>query len=143
MAEEIENAAVNVPRAIVTTVLLNGSTGWAMVLAVLFCLGDIDSVIVCYLKPSSLPRDLSRNTCLITILEFPHRIPIHTSILQRSRQSWSYSNDSDCSLRNMVCCRRFCCHGKSYDMVIRERSRITISPVYSQGQYDDSPCIAF
>ncbi|KAI0883455.1 amino acid/polyamine transporter I [Annulohypoxylon maeteangense] len=45
MAEEIENAAMNVPRAIVTTVLLNGSTGWAMVLAVLFCLGDIDSVI--------------------------------------------------------------------------------------------------
>ncbi|TGJ88083.1 hypothetical protein E0Z10_g642 [Xylaria hypoxylon] len=46
MAEEIENPAVNVPRAIVTTVLLNGSTGWAMVLAVLFCLGDIESVIV-------------------------------------------------------------------------------------------------
>ncbi|KAJ8128327.1 hypothetical protein O1611_g5307 [Lasiodiplodia mahajangana] len=45
MAEEIENPAMNVPRAIVTTVLLNGSTGWAMVLAVLFCLGDIDSVI--------------------------------------------------------------------------------------------------
>ncbi|KAI1121349.1 amino acid/polyamine transporter I [Nemania abortiva] len=45
MAEEIENPAMNVPRAIVTTVFLNGSTGWAMVLAVLFCLGDIDSVI--------------------------------------------------------------------------------------------------
>ncbi|KAI0874238.1 amino acid/polyamine transporter I [Hypoxylon argillaceum] len=45
MAEEIENPAMNVPRAIVTTVLLNGSTGWAMVLAVLFCLGDIESVI--------------------------------------------------------------------------------------------------
>ncbi|KAK8006671.1 hypothetical protein PG991_012968 [Apiospora marii] len=46
MAEEIENAAMNVPRAIVTTVVLNGSMGWAMVLAILFCLGDIDSVIV-------------------------------------------------------------------------------------------------
>ncbi|KAI0015393.1 putative choline transport protein [Xylariomycetidae sp. FL0641] len=45
MSEEIENAALNVPRAIFTTVILNGSTGWAMVLAVLFCLGDIDSVI--------------------------------------------------------------------------------------------------
>ncbi|XDG03760.1 hypothetical protein ABKA04_003375 [Annulohypoxylon sp. FPYF3050] len=46
MAEEIENAAMNVPRAIVTTVILNGTTGWAMVIAVLFCLGDIQSVIV-------------------------------------------------------------------------------------------------
>ncbi|KAI1455326.1 putative choline transport protein [Annulohypoxylon moriforme] len=45
MAEEIENPAMNVPRAIFTTVMLNGSTGWAMVLAVLFCLGDIESVI--------------------------------------------------------------------------------------------------
>lgn len=54
MAEEIENAAMNVPRAIVTTVILNGSTGWAMVLAVLFCLGDIESVIVCFLMPTFL-----------------------------------------------------------------------------------------
>ena len=46
MSEEIENAAVNVPRAIVTTMILNGATGFAMVIAVLFCLGDIDSVIV-------------------------------------------------------------------------------------------------
>lgn len=53
MAEEIENPAMNVPRAIVTTVLLNGSTGWAMVLAVLFCLGDIESVIVCFRTPST------------------------------------------------------------------------------------------
>lgn len=45
MAEEIENAAMNVPRAIVTTVILNGTTGWAMVIAMLFCLGDIQSVI--------------------------------------------------------------------------------------------------
>ena len=46
MSEEIENAALNVPRAIVTTMILNGSTGFAMVLAVLFCIGDIKSVLV-------------------------------------------------------------------------------------------------
>lgn len=47
MSEEIENAAVNVPRAMYTTMILNGSTGFAMLLAVLFCMGDLDSVIVC------------------------------------------------------------------------------------------------
>lgn len=46
MAEEIENPAMNVPRAIVTTMLLNGATGFAMVLAVLFCLGDPKTVLV-------------------------------------------------------------------------------------------------
>ena len=48
MSEEIDNAALNVPRAIFTTMILNGATGFAMVLAVLFCLGDIDVVLVSY-----------------------------------------------------------------------------------------------
>ena len=46
MSEEIENAALNIPRAILTTMLLNGSMGFAMLLAVLFCLGDPKSVLV-------------------------------------------------------------------------------------------------
>ena len=46
MSEEIENAALNVPRAIFTTMILNGATGFAMLIAVLFCLGDIDTIIV-------------------------------------------------------------------------------------------------
>lgn len=46
MAEEIENAALNVPRAIFATMILNGSSGFAMVLAILFCIGDIESVLV-------------------------------------------------------------------------------------------------
>lgn len=45
MSEEIENAAVNVPRAIFTTMVLNGSTGFGMVIAVLFCLGDPVAVL--------------------------------------------------------------------------------------------------
>ena len=46
MSEEIDNAALNVPRAIFITMILNGSTGFAMVLAVLYCLGDIEAVLV-------------------------------------------------------------------------------------------------
>ena len=47
MSEEIENASWNVPRAIITTMVLNGAMGWAMVIAALFCLGDDpESVLV-------------------------------------------------------------------------------------------------
>lgn len=46
MSEEIENAALNVPRAIVITILLNGATSFAMIVAVLFCLGDTKPVLV-------------------------------------------------------------------------------------------------
>lgn len=46
MSEEIENAALNVPRAIFTTMILNGAMGFGMMLSVLFCLGDLESVLV-------------------------------------------------------------------------------------------------
>ncbi|KAL8999879.1 MAG: hypothetical protein Q9188_005798, partial [Gyalolechia gomerana] len=45
MSEEIEDAAANVPRAIFLTMVLNGSTGFAMAIAVLFCLGDPEAVL--------------------------------------------------------------------------------------------------
>ncbi|KAL8649564.1 MAG: hypothetical protein Q9210_004328 [Variospora velana] len=41
---EISNAAVNVPRSILTSVMLNGILGLAMLIAVLFCLGDIEQI---------------------------------------------------------------------------------------------------
>lgn len=46
MSEEIENAGLNVPRAIFSTVIINGATGWAMILGMLFCIGDIETVLV-------------------------------------------------------------------------------------------------
>ena len=46
MSEEIDNAALNVPRAIFTTMIINGATGFGMVLAVMFCLGDAETVLV-------------------------------------------------------------------------------------------------
>ena len=55
MSEEIDNAAQNVPRAIVTTMLLNGTTGFAILIAVLFCLGDVESVLVGFLPPIVFP----------------------------------------------------------------------------------------
>ncbi|KAF2869233.1 amino acid/polyamine transporter I [Massariosphaeria phaeospora] len=46
MCEEIQNAAIVVPRSILTGVMINGSLGFAMVLTILFRAGDIDQAIV-------------------------------------------------------------------------------------------------
>lgn len=136
MSEEIENAAINVPRAIVTTVILNGSTGWAMVLAVLFCLGDIDSVIV-YPTPLFLsPVDV----ILISATAFSNWLSIHTSILQRDRQSRGYNHDGSRYLCNLVCRHRFRCYGKPDDLVICKRPRPTIPPLDPKGL---SACFSF
>ncbi|KAL8846091.1 MAG: hypothetical protein Q9221_008800 [Calogaya cf. arnoldii] len=43
MSEEIANASTNVPRSMIVSILLNGTLGFSMLVAVLFCSGDITS----------------------------------------------------------------------------------------------------
>ena len=45
LAEEVENAARNIPRAIVTSMCVNGAVGFVMMITLLFCLGDVDQVL--------------------------------------------------------------------------------------------------
>lgn len=45
MAEEVENAAISIPRAICASMLINGCVGFVMMVTTLFCLGDIESVL--------------------------------------------------------------------------------------------------
>ena len=45
MAEEIKNAEVVVPWSMVSSTLLNGALGWALVIAVLFVTADITSAL--------------------------------------------------------------------------------------------------
>ena len=45
LAEEVANAAINIPRAIICSMCLNGAVGFTMMLTTLFCLGDADSVL--------------------------------------------------------------------------------------------------
>ena len=45
MAEEIKNAEVIVPWAMVLSTMLNGAIGWAVVIAVLFVTVDIDAAL--------------------------------------------------------------------------------------------------
>jgi len=45
MAEEIENASTVIPMSMCISVLLNGTLGFAMVIALLFCLGDVTKAL--------------------------------------------------------------------------------------------------
>ncbi|KUJ14245.1 amino acid transporter-like protein [Mollisia scopiformis] len=45
MAEEIERADIVIPRSIIASVALNGSLGFGMVIATLFCIGDVDDAL--------------------------------------------------------------------------------------------------
>ncbi|KAH7320646.1 putative GABA permease [Stachybotrys elegans] len=45
MAEEIRNASVVIPRAVLTSIGVNGVLGFAMLMAYLFCLGDLNAAL--------------------------------------------------------------------------------------------------
>jgi len=127
MSEEIDNAALNVPRAIFSTMVLNGATGLAMVLAVLFCLGDIDKVIVGpYRSPFRFLSDYSS--------EYTHRFPIHPDILRWDSVKGRRNSHGKLSPRTgLVCSYRISCHSVKDDVVVCPRSRLTVSSFYWEG----------
>ena len=45
MSEEIKNASTVVPQSLVASIVLNGLMGFSMLLAILFCIGDIDNAL--------------------------------------------------------------------------------------------------
>jgi amino acid transporter len=45
MSEEVEDAAITVPRSMVATVLLNGGLGFGMLIAILFSMGSTDEAL--------------------------------------------------------------------------------------------------
>ncbi|KAI1777982.1 putative GABA permease [Hypoxylon cercidicola] len=45
MSEEIRNAPVVVPRSLLTGLTINGTLGFAMLIATLYCIGDIDAAL--------------------------------------------------------------------------------------------------
>ncbi|PQE27890.1 Amino acid polyamine transporter I protein [Rutstroemia sp. NJR-2017a BBW] len=99
MSEEISNPSLNVPRAIVFSVLLNGTLGFGMLLAALFCLGDIEYVLstptgypfmaIFQQAVGSLPGALTM-AGIITIMNICATISF---VATASRMTWSFARD--------------------------------------------------
>ncbi|KAF7592273.1 hypothetical protein BBP40_000404 [Aspergillus hancockii] len=99
MSEEITNAPVAVPRSIMLSVLINGTLGFSMLLAMLFCLGDIDKALV---SPTGYPfmeiflqatHSVAGTATMCSIIT---TMGICTSVgmlASTSRQFWSFARD--------------------------------------------------
>jgi amino acid transporter len=99
MSEEIQNAPVVVPRSILLSVLINGLLGFGMLLALLFCLGDIDEALesptgypfmhIFYKGTGSLGGAAAMASIVIVVC-----ICSATGMMAAtSRQFWSFSRD--------------------------------------------------
>lgn len=101
MSEEIKSASTTVPRAILFSILINGSLGFAMLVAYLFCLGDLGAALaaqktlgypfieVFYQATGSVPG--SAIMCLIVIT-----LGVCSAVgalASSSRMLWSFSRD--------------------------------------------------
>jgi amino acid transporter len=100
MAEEIHNASTIVPWAMISTIMLNGVMGLALMIALLFCLGNIQNALV---SPTGFPfieifyQATNSNagtivmTCIIISLMIAAAIGIMATA---SRLLWSFARDN-------------------------------------------------
>lgn len=99
MAEEVDHAALNIPRAICAGMIANGLIGFAMMLTVLFCLGDVESVLgtatgfpfiqIFYNSVNSVSGAVGMGV-VVLILTWACSTGITTTA---SRMTWSFARD--------------------------------------------------
>ena len=99
MSEEIKNAAVVVPKAIVFSIVLNGLLGLGIALALLFCIGDIDAAlhtktdfpfIEIFYQAVQNVTGAALMTSIIITLSLCATVGI---VASASRQLWAFSRD--------------------------------------------------
>lgn len=101
MAEEVRNADVVVPWSMVGTTLLNGTLGFAMIIAVLFVTTDIDSALESPTGQMGLPffdifmTNTSRGgaTGMIIIIVLIVGIGVIAFVATTSRLIWAFARD--------------------------------------------------
>ncbi|KAA8572280.1 hypothetical protein MFRU_028g00090 [Monilinia fructicola] len=99
MSEEISKPSLNVPRAIVFSILLNGTLGFGMLLAALFCLGNIEEVLqtptgypfmaIFQQAVGSLPGALTM-AAIVSLMNICATISF---VATASRMTWSFARD--------------------------------------------------
>lgn len=99
MSEEIHNPSIVVPRSLMLSVILNGLMGFSMIVAVLFCLGNIDDalntntgfpVIEILLNATKSVGGTAAIMSVVTTLAVCATVGLLAST---SRMSWSFARD--------------------------------------------------
>jgi choline transport protein len=98
VAEEIEDAAVVMPRSMVTSVIFDGALGFGMILAMLFCMGDLAAALA---SPTGFPfiaifeqaTGLAGATTLAVIIAVVFAGANISVILTASRMTWAFARE--------------------------------------------------
>ena len=99
MSEEIENAPIVVPWAIVTSVSLNGALAIAMMIAILFVAGDLNSAlssnpgytfIEIFVNATGSVAGAAFMVCVVAAMQFFCNVALLASC---SRMTWAFARD--------------------------------------------------
>ncbi|KAL7622854.1 polyamine transporter tpo5 [Parahypoxylon ruwenzoriense] len=101
MSEEIQSAAIVVPRALLFTILINGSLAFAMAIALMFCLSDVEGALgaaeTMFYPFLQIFYTSVRSTtgacimaCVVFIMAVASSVGVYASA---SRMLWSFSRD--------------------------------------------------
>ena len=100
MSEEVRNAAVVLPRAMILSVLINGLLGFGMLVATLFCLGDVDKITST--PPTQYPfiaiyaqaaGSNAGGVGMVAVILFLCFCATMTTLAASSRMMWSFARD--------------------------------------------------
>ena len=108
MSEEIENAAITVPRSIITSIIVNGCLGFGILMATLFGLGNIDAVLnsptgypymEIFLQATGSIKGTTAMASIIVALAFCATIGF---VATSSRMIWSFARDRGLSFSGFL-----------------------------------------
>jgi choline transport protein len=97
MSEEIQNASTIVPHAMIFSIGLNGAMGLGMLIAALFCLGDVDTVMTApfafmaiFQQAVGSSGGATAMSAVVTVLMICALISF---VATGSRMTWSFARD--------------------------------------------------
>lgn len=100
MAEEVQNASINVPRAMFFTIFINGALGFATYIYILYCFGNpMDALNAPYPLPFieiflNAIQSKAGTTAIISVLLAMYVFATFGFIASASRQAWAFSRDN-------------------------------------------------
>lgn len=108
MSEEIKDASLTLPRAMMWTVIINGSLGFIMLVTFCFCLGDVDTIlsdstvtpfVQTFLIATKSHAGTSVMTAILIILTIAGCI---TNVATASRQMFAFARDQGLPFSNFL-----------------------------------------
>jgi amino acid transporter len=107
MAEEVQNASMNVPRAMFFTIFINGALGFSTYIFILYCFGDPNEALKgTYGLPFieifyNATGSKAGTTAMISLLIAMYIFATFGFVASASRQAWAFSRDGGLPLSRL------------------------------------------